>query len=83
MEKVLVEVYVPLLNEAYDVFLPLQSQMSEVLELLKQVVKELSEGRFVGDGGTAICHRADGSIINLNMSVFELGIRNGSRLMLI
>ena len=83
MDKVLVEIYVPVLNEAYDMFVPLQSRMYEVLELMKRAVKELSEGRFVADNNTAICHRSDGMIINLNMSVFELGIRNGSKLMLI
>lgn len=83
MDKVLVEVYVPVLDCTYDVFIPLQIPMYEVLELIKKAVYEMSDGRFVADENTAICHRKDGTIININLSVYELGINNGSRLMLI
>ncbi len=83
MEKVLVEVYVPVLASSYDIFIPQQSPMYEVLELMKKAIADLSEGRFVANEGTAICHREDGAIININLSVYELGIKNGSKLMLI
>lgn len=83
MDKVLVEVFVPALNEAYDMFIPLRSPMYEVLELMKKAVTELSEGQFVANQNTALCHRASGAIININRSVFELNIQNGSKLMLI
>lgn len=83
MEKVLVEVFVPILNHSYDIFIPLRSPMHEVLELIKKAVSEMSDGRFVANENTAICHREDGTIININLSVYELEIRNGSKLMLI
>lgn len=83
MEKVLVEVYVPTLRTSYDMFLPADGIMSEVLKLIKKAVAELSSGRFVADENTVICYRETGAIININMSVFELDIHNGSKLMLI
>ena len=83
MDKVLVEIFVPVLNTAYDVFIPLSSPMYEVLELIKKAVSEMSDGRFVANENTAVCHRDNGAIININLSVYELEIRNGSKLMLI
>lgn len=83
MEKVLVEVFVPVLDRSFDIFIPLQSPMYEVLELIKKAVKEMSDGRFIANENTAVCHREDGTIININLSVYELEIRNGSKLMLI
>lgn len=83
MDKILVEIFVPVLNTALDVFLPLTSPMCEVLELVKKAVTDMSDGHFVATNETALCYREDGSIINVNMTVFELGIRNGSKLMLI
>ncbi len=83
MKKVLVEVFVPVINAKYDVFIPNTSQMSEVLQLLKKAVTDLSEGRFVATDETAVCYRENGAIININMTVYELGIHNGSKLMLI
>lgn len=83
MNKVLVEVYVPVLNHSFDIFIPLQSPMYEVLELIKKAVADISDGRFIADKNTTLCHREDGTIININLSVYELEIRNGSKLMLI
>lgn len=83
MDKVLVEVYVPVLEQSFDMFIPEQSPMYEVLELMKKAVTDLSDGRFTGNPSTVICHRIDGTIININLSVHDLEIRNGSKLMLI
>ena len=83
MDKVIIEVYVPALDQAFDIFIPLRSQMHEVLSLIKKAIMDLSDGYFVATDETAICYRETGKIINVNMTVFELGIRNGSKLMLI
>lgn len=83
MKKVLVEVYVPVIDARYDVFIPNTSQISEVLELLKKAVADLSGGQFIPTDETALCYRENGAIINVNMTVYELCIHNGSKLMLI
>lgn len=83
MDKVLVEVYVPVIERTFDFFIPLQSQMSEVVELMKKGIVDLTDGVFICDEKSCICHRDSGAIININKSVLELGIKNGSRLMLI
>lgn len=83
MDKILVEIYVPVLSAAWDMFIPQELQMFELLEMIKKAVEDLSGGKFIADGNTAICHREDGTILNINMSVCELGIHNGSKLMLI
>ena len=44
MNKILVEVYLPVASRAYDVFIPFKSRMYEVLTLLSKVAAELSEG---------------------------------------
>ena len=83
MDKVLVEVYVPVLNRSYDMFIPLRLRISEVLTLLKKAIVDLSDGTFVADDNTVICRREDGKILDINLSVYELNIQNGSKLMLI
>lgn len=83
MDKVLVNVYVPILNASYDMFLPLTLQMHEALELIKKAVSEMSDGRFVSNSNNILSYRSNGKIVNINLSVYELGIRNGSMLMLI
>ncbi len=83
MKKVIVEVFVPVIEKTFDVFIPLSSPMYEVTELLKKAVADLSDGLFSPNVDTALCYRESGAIVNINMTVYELGIHNGSKLMLI
>ena len=43
MNKVLVNVYVPILNKSYDIFIPLQSQIFEIVELINNSICYLKE----------------------------------------
>ena len=83
MNKVLVNVYIPVLNQAYDIFIPPQSQLYEVTELIKKAVYELSEGQFIPTGDTVLAQKTTGQILDINRTVFELSIGNGTKLMLI
>lgn len=83
MDKILIQVFVPALGTAFDIFIPKRAHMWDVLELVKKAISEMAEGRFLVNEETAICNRDDGTIININLSVEELGLHNGSRLMLI
>jgi hypothetical protein len=83
MDKVLIQVFVPVLERSFDMFVPLRLPMYEVVELVKRAVEELSEGSFRADESTVLCRREDGTILNINQSVYELKIQNGSKLMLI
>ncbi len=83
MNKVLVNVYIPILNKAYDIFVPVQSQVFEVTELIKKAVLELSEGQFIPSQDTVLAHKNTGEILDVNRTVFESGIGNGTKLMLL
>ena len=83
MEKILVEVYVPSLMKSFDIFIPSVSQLGTVLELIKKAVNEITDGLFVPMDNTVLCNFENGKILDINKSVSELEICNGSRLMLI
>ena len=83
MDKALVNVYVPVIGKSYDMFIPLCSQMYEVLELIKTAITKMSYENFISSTDNIICNRDNGEIFDINLSVYELGIRNGSQLMLI
>ena len=83
MEKVLVEVFVPATNRSYDIYIPLASRMSEVLLLISSLLSDLSEGKFIAGEDAVLCDAESGMIFNINLSVGELKIKNGSKLTLI
>ena len=81
--KALVEVFVPAAGKKYDVFIPLESKMSDVLKLVSSALSDLSNGKYSATSEAILCDAKTGIIFNINMEVAELGIQNGSRLMLI
>ena len=83
MDKVLVEVFIPASEKSYDVFLPLESKLHEVVHLLAGTMTELSQGYFSATQDTILCDRKTGIILNINQTVEEHGLMNGAKLMLI
>ncbi|PJI09598.1 MULTISPECIES: methyltransferase [Clostridium] len=83
MDKILVSIYVPSIGCSYDVYIPLKSKFYEIVRLVTSIIEELSEGYFIGDDDSVLCDRITGAIYNVNMSSAELGLKNGSKLMLI
>ena len=83
MNKILVEIFLPAANRSFDVYVPLESKMSEVTLLVSSLLSELSDGKYKATDDAVLCDAKTGIIFNMNMRVFELGIKNGSKLMLI
>ena len=81
--KALVEISVPAAAKKFDVFIPLSSKMSEVIQLVSSALSDLSDGNYRATEDAILCDADTGIIFNINMEVAELGIKTGSRLMLI
>ena len=81
--KALVEISVPAAAQKFDVFIPLESRMSEVIRLVSSAVSDLTGGKYRATGDAILCDADTGRIYNINVEVAELSIRTGSRLMLI
>ncbi|MBE5938948.1 MAG: methyltransferase [Lachnospiraceae bacterium] len=83
MDKVLVEIQVPAINEVYDAFIPVDVQLGQVTELVGRLVEKLSDGNFRFSNTTVLCNAETGNIYDINIVVEELKIKNGSRFILI
>lgn len=81
--KALVEISVPASGQKYDVYIPLECKMSEVITMVAGALSDLSEGKYKATKDAILCNADTGIIFNVNMEVAELGIKTGSRLMLI
>lgn len=81
--KVLVEISVPAAAQKYDVYIPLETRMSDVVAMVAGALSDLSGGKYKATKDAVLCDADTGVIFNVNIEVAELGIKNGSRLMLI
>lgn len=83
MDKILVEISVPAIGKSFDVFIPQFSKMSEIVALVSKSLGDLSNGKYKPDSTAIICDAKSGKIYNINATVYELELKNGSKLMLI
>jgi hypothetical protein len=83
MSKVLVEIYLPAARNSFDIYLPLDEKLSTVLPVVSSLLEDLSQGTFKSTAQTVLCNKETGIIYNINLSIHELQLMNGSKLMLI
>lgn len=80
--KVLVIVYVPLLEKSYDIYIPTVKRIGVVKKLIIDIVVENSEGTFIDDGCRYLYDKLTGEKIDENQFVKNSNIKNGSKLVL-
>ena len=80
--KVLVRVYVPLFEEKYDVFIPLNKKICNVIKLLSKAIYELSEGNYNPEVMPTLYNRETAIPYKMSINVKEAHIKNGTELIL-
>ena len=83
MDKVLVKLYVPMIEKQYDILIPLNKKIYNVVKLLTKAINELSGGYYELDKLPTLYNRNTSEAYDINLSVKESTIRNGTKLMLI
>jgi len=83
LKKYLVDVYLPTLGAHYDVYLPTGKQIGEATQLLVNIAASLSGGSYKGGRDTVLLSANSGEPFNWSDTVYDAGIRNSSKLILI
>lgn len=83
MTKYLVDVYLPASGEHYNAYLPAGKMIGEVTALLISIVGSLSNGNYKGSNDSILINAVNGNVFDRNITVFDAGIRNSSKLLLI
>lgn len=81
-DKILVMVYVPMLEQEYDIYIPLSKKIGTVKNLIVSIIEEQSNGTFVNDNCKNLYDKKTGDILNEQLFVKKSSIHNGSRLIL-
>ena len=83
MKKYLVDVFLPASGTHFNVYLPTGKQIGEATQLLISILESLSRGSYIGTADTVLLNACNGEPYDRNDTVYDAGIRNSSRLILI
>ena len=80
--KVLIELVVPVLECSYDVYIPVNRKIGNVIGLLSKMVSDMSLGYFVASSNNALYSGDTGNRYPIDELVINTDIRNGSKIIL-
>ena len=85
MNKILVKLYVPTLERNYDIWLPLNKKIGNVILLLVKAISEINREEYkVSEDNLPILYNKLTAIpFDVNLTVKECKIKNGSEIILI
>ncbi len=83
MDKVLIKLYVPSIEERYDVKIPLNKKVSEIIILLIRAIDEFCGGNYNPKEIPHLYNLLTEEMIDSNFRVKDAKIKNGMQLILI
>lgn len=83
MNKILVEVLVPAGNTKFDVFIPAKAKGYDVLNIIADMFSSMLEGKYVKSHDSVLCVYDTRKLLDINKSMYEQNIENGTKLILI
>ena len=82
--KILIEVIVPLLEENFEIYIPVNKRISTVIKLIEKSLNEITYGYYpTQKENSVIIDEESGSVFDVNLTVKESKMINGSKIILI
>lgn len=83
MDKVLVEIYVPGMEQEFDMWLPIHKKIGNIVNLLLKSLNEMSENNVITSDAPLLYNMESAFPYNLNLMLKDTDIKNGTKLILV
>ncbi len=81
--KVIVDLIVPSIEEKYNVFIPVNKKTIEIIFLLNKAINDMTDGNFIMRDDLSLINASNGTVYDLDNTVLENKILNGTKLILL
>lgn len=79
--KILILVYVPIMDQEYNVFIPIGKTIGTVKSVIMDTISELTEQKFINE--MILINKLTGDVYDDDILVKNTQIKNGTKLLLI
>ena len=83
MNRVLVSIFFIRINKQYDIWIPLNKRIINVISLIIRGVNELNDNIYQNDKMPLLYNKETGEIYDLNSIIGKTDIRNGTELIIV
>lgn len=81
--KVLIQLMVPDIEKTFDIYLPINKRIGNIINLLNQAITEITKGTYQGTKKTGLYNSRTGEKYSVDALVRNTNIRNGVKLVLL
>lgn len=81
--KILIELYIPLIEKSYDLYIPINKKIGTIKKLIEEGLVQLTDNSYEIKEETNFYSKDTGLVYDVNKSVRETDLKNGSRIILI
>ena len=81
--KILIELSIPLIEKNYDLFIPINKKVGTVKKLIEEGLLELTDHNYIIKQDSNFYSNETGEIYDVNKTVRETDLKNGSRIILV
>lgn len=82
MEKILIGLYAPSIEEHFDIFVPADLPVNELAGLLATALEQSTNGRYRKSGQEMLCVEKPNRLISPQVTLQSIGAENGDRFVL-
>ena len=81
--KILIELEIPSIEKKYDLFIPINKKVGTIKTLLEEALKDITDDDYEIREDTNLYSKDTGEIYDVNKTVRDTDLQNGSRIILI
>lgn len=81
--KILIRLYIPLIEEEYDIFIPINKRVGTIKQLLEKCISEQNDNGYVLAEDTNLYSKETGKGYDVQLLVKDTDLKNGSRVVLL
>lgn len=83
MNKVLIELYIPAIDDHFDIFVPVDIPIKDLTKVIINGIVEITNEKYVPSHGEQLCMLEPSGILNPMYTLFDYGIIDGAQLYLV
>ncbi len=81
--KILIQVEVPMIEKTYDLYIPVNKKVGTIKRLIEEAVQEITDNEYEPSESTNFYSKETGMIYDVNHTVRDTDLKNGSRIILV
>ena len=81
--KILIQVEVPMIEKTHDLYIPVNKKVGTIKRLIEEAVQEITDNEYEPSESTNFYSKETGMIYDVNHTVRDTDLKNGSRIILV